>query len=75
MAKKAFAKLPFKPKLKPMRSAEETSLRDEIAQAALLVALTEFYHTGGEGETWDDHDDLAEHCYSVADAMLKARRK
>lgn len=48
------------------------SLRDHFAAKALPAALTAFYDVK-HGQPWDDHDDLAEHIYNVADAMLRAR--
>jgi hypothetical protein len=52
------------------------TLRDYFAAKALPAALAEFYAPPNHSrEVWMDHDDLAQHVYSVADAMLKARAK
>jgi hypothetical protein len=53
------------------RTAAETKLRDEFAKAVLPAAMKNFYEAG---EAWDGHDDVAAHCYSVADSMLEARK-
>lgn len=46
------------------------SLRDYFAAQALAGGLAEFYRSG---EAWDGYDDFARSCYTMADAMLRAR--
>jgi hypothetical protein len=58
--------------VKPRREPGEERLRDEFAIAVLPAAMRNFYEAG---EAWDGHDDVAAHCYNVADAMLAARKK
>lgn len=40
--------------------------------AALAGAMPAFFE---EGSSWEDYDDMAETCYQVADAMVRARRE
>lgn len=53
------------------RTPAEARLRDEFAMAVLPATMHQYYESG---EVWDGHDDVAKHCYSVADSMLKARK-
>jgi DNA-binding XRE family transcriptional regulator len=53
-------------------SEADGALRDEMAKAVLPSAMANFYHAG---DAWEGHDDVAKHCYTVADAMLRARQK
>jgi hypothetical protein len=49
-------------------------LRDYFAAQALAAALREFYGDVRDGgEVWTDHDDMAQHVYNIADAMMRAR--
>lgn len=51
-------------------NADEPTLRDRFAMAALTGAMPAFFE---EGSSWEDYDDMAGTCYQVADAMLRAR--
>lgn len=46
------------------------TLRDYFAAQALPSALAEFYTAG---EAFSDFDDMAQHIYGMADAMIRAR--
>ena len=46
------------------------SLRDWFAGQALASGWHEFLTSG---DAWDGYDDFADSCYTMADAMLKAR--
>ena len=48
------------------------TLRDYFAEGALSLG-GEFFHGFGNG--CDDAQDIADACYLIADAMLKARMK
>lgn len=55
---------------KRIKRPNRRELRDEFALAVLPGAMRQFYT---DGDQWDGHDDVAEHCYRVADAMMRAR--
>ena len=46
------------------------SLRDWFAGKALAAGWQEFL---ASGDAWDGYGDFADSCYTMADAMLKAR--
>lgn len=51
---------------------ENVSLRDYFAGQALAGGVIEFYRSEC---VWDDYDDFAQTCFSMADAMCKRREK
>lgn len=51
-------------------------LRDWFAGQLLPTAMANFYgDCAADGDAWSGHDDVADHCYRMADAMLRAREK
>jgi hypothetical protein len=47
--------------------SEPATLRDQFAMAALQAFCHEYVH--------DNSEDIADKCYTLADAMLKQRKK
>ena len=54
--------------------------RDEFAKAALVACVREFFSSSLKAEEradigwpWMDYEDMAESCYHIADAMMRAR--
>lgn len=54
--------------------------RDEFAKAALTACVREFFadpsgpaERAETGWPWADYDDMAQDCYAIADAMMRAR--